>query len=219
MHALYPSTCATANKLCKCADPESLQTLTGFSKDLLILLSEINSLGSISDDLDTSMGQPLSGDQKRQRDDIERRLHCLNKNVHDDVIPPYEETHSISEAKRLAALMYLYARLDRAGPHEPCMVRLTSKILSIIPNISLRTNTVLWPLFITATLGIRPESDEDRKMVLGRLAALQKTRQLGNVKKARQVIESVWKARDLKFSNSGLGWDILRGRHQTISLA
>ncbi|KAI1495432.1 fungal-specific transcription factor domain-containing protein [Biscogniauxia marginata] len=216
-----PWMCETTNKLCAFADPRALQNLTGCSKELFILISEINSLGSVLDglDLDTHEQQPLSGDRKRWRDEIERRLHDLKQHVSTDVKSFDEETHNISEAKRLAALMYLYGRLDRASPHEPCMVRLTLKALSIIPKISLRTNTVLWPLFIIATLGIRPESDEDRNLVLGRLAALQNTRQLGNVKKARHVIESVWKARDLKISNPGLGWEVLQERHQTISLA
>ncbi|KAI1490164.1 fungal-specific transcription factor domain-containing protein [Biscogniauxia mediterranea] len=213
------SACATTNALCEFAEPESLQALTGFSKELLILISEINSLGSIRDNVNVSENQPLGRDQKQCRDEIERRLHHLNQRDRTNPNIPKEETHYISEAKRLAALMYLYARLDHASPHEPCMVRLTSQILSIIPNISLRTNTVLWPLFIAATLGIRPESDEDRRMVLNRLAALQDTRQLGNVKKARQVIESVWKARDINISDHKLSWDVLQGRHGTISLA
>ncbi|KAI5919031.1 fungal-specific transcription factor domain-containing protein [Camillea tinctor] len=213
------STCATANILCGFADPRSLQTLTGFSKELLILISEINSLGSTHDSANVNEKQPLNRDQKQWRDEIERRLYYLNQRDRSNLNLPKGETHHISEAKRLATLMYLYARLDHASPHEPCMVRLTCQILSIIPNISLRTNTVLWPLFIVATLGIRPESDEDRKMVLNRLAALQDTRQLGNVKKARQVIEGVWKARDINISNPKLSWEILQGRHGTISLA
>ncbi|KAK6073248.1 hypothetical protein SCUP234_08846 [Seiridium cupressi] len=51
------------------------------------------------------------------------------------------------------------------------------------------------------------------------LAALQQTRQLGNVKKARNIIEDVWKARELRPSKSVKGWKILQGRNQAISLA
>jgi hypothetical protein len=70
-----------------------------------------------------------------------------------------------------------------------------------------------------AVLGIRPECDEDRKMVLARLQALQETRQLGNVKKARGIIEDVWKARDLHSTDINRSWSILEGRDQALSLA
>ncbi|KAK8078691.1 hypothetical protein PG994_002498 [Apiospora phragmitis] len=121
--------------------------------------------------------------------------------------------------KRLAALLYLYGRLDDAGPQEPHMVRTTRQILGLLQSVSLRTNTLLWPLFIVGVLGIRSEDDEDRRLLLEKLAALQETRQLGHVKKARAAIEDVWGARELHTSQAGKGWSIIKGKCHAISLA
>lgn len=206
----------------------AIHTLTGCSKELMSLIAETTDLASIITYLEMSEAptSPKSGpidhppDIKHRRDDIERRIHQLEIPAHGvQTSSDSDNGHIIAESKRLAALMYLYARIDNANPFHPHMVRLTTQILSFLPKISLRTNTILWPLFIVATLGVRPESDEDRKLVLERLDALQQTRQLGNVKKARRIIEDVWKARDLRASGALMGWSILAGRHGTISLA
>lgn len=194
-----------------------LEALTGCSDGLLTSISEINRLGLLMREAATYRGDDMI---KRLRNDIERRLHQQDsKHGRDTPAVVDSEMATVAKVKRLAALMYLYSRIDSAGPQEPCMVRITTQILSLLPMISLRTNTILWPLFIVAVLGIRPERDEDRKVVLTRLNALQETRQLGNVKKARGVIEDVWKARDLRHSEACRGWTILEGRDQALSLA
>ncbi|EPE04131.1 zn 2cys6 transcription factor [Ophiostoma piceae UAMH 11346] len=236
------------------------RTLTGCSKDLVTLISEVTELAQHPDidQLRLASGQapstpiPVSpstamaslaltptahtGDEtnctiylQQRRDHIERGLHMLvekpaaGMNAHDwtDSSPSSSEgqMRHICEAKRLAALMYLYSRIDCSDPYKPHMVRLTQRIIELISGISTRTNTVLWPLFIVATLGVRPDCEDDRLVVLTKLTELQQTRQLGNVRKARQVIEDVWKARDLRASDAMRSWDILHGRLDTISLA
>lgn len=192
--------------------------MTGCSKKLFRAISEINRLGSLSFVVRRSETADAI-EFERGRNSIERELH-LQQQMAEYPEDSFEyEMAIVTEIKRLAALLYLYGRVDGASPHEKHMVRLTSEVLSLIPKISLRTNTLLWPLFIVSVLGIRPECDADKKLVLARLAALQKTRQLGNVKKARHVIEDVWKARELRPLEAAKGWSILEGRNQTISLA
>ena len=115
--------------------------------------------------------------------------------------------------------MYLYGRLDEAGPQETHMVKITNEILGLIQHISVRTNTLLWPLFIVAVMGIRTEDEENRTFLLEKLAALQESRQLGNVNKARRLIEDVWNARNLHPSQTWKGWSVLEGRYNAISLA
>ncbi|KUI55310.1 hypothetical protein VP1G_02690 [Cytospora mali] len=207
-----------------------VQTLTGCSKSMLCLLADITALA----DPDSSRSPAPGGDKipacertkgidaraaaKRERDGMERQLcHVYPVSIADSTVG--NEIRAISELKRLATLMYLYARIDDSSPYEPHMARLTEEILEVLPGIPLRTNTVLWPLFILGTLGVRPESDDHRKIVLQMLDSLQKTRQLGCVKKARQIIGDVWKARDLRTADAIKGWAILEGRHRNISLA
>lgn len=201
---------------CKLVDKSTVLALTGCSRDLLILISEINQMSS---EIGRSHRKPLPVRMQQRRDDVERRLHQLYQEVPEEFRSCKSEFSTVAEVKRLSAILYLYARIDGAGPHEPHMIRVTSQILSLVPKISIRTHTGLWPLFIVATLGIRPECDGDRKLLLSRLAALQQTRQLANVKKARKIIEDVWKSRDIRPEESQ-GWSILHGRrHGTISLA
>lgn len=200
-----------------------VHTLTGFSKQLFSLLSDINDLAILQSKemglfQDKRLPVAPASPYRQRRDNIERALHRV----------PLHETKStisipqdldISEVKRLTILMYLYARIDESSPSEPHMMRLTKTILNLIPRISLRTNTLLWPLFIVGVFGVRPESDGDRIIVLKTLDALQKTRQLGCVKKARDLIEHVWTIRDLSPAEAAKGRSILDGRHRKISLA
>ncbi|OTA92176.1 hypothetical protein M434DRAFT_32064 [Hypoxylon sp. CO27-5] len=203
-------------EMCKAVDRSTILALTGCPRDLLILISEINQISSLIEQANWAQLPPTI---QQRRDNVERLLHQLYQQVPEDFGSFKSEFVIIAEVKRLAALLYLYSRIDGAGPHEPHIIRVTSHILSLVPKISLRTHTGLWPLFIVATLGIRPECDEDRKLLLGRLAALQQTRQLASVKKARLIIEDVWKSRDLH-PNDSPGWSILQGRrHGAISLA
>jgi hypothetical protein len=205
------------DKFCTSADDATVLALAGCSTKLLATISEINRLGTTKVD---GQRQYTPDDDRRRRDHIERKLYSQGQILAaSSTVLPEPEVSLIAEVKRLATLLYLYGRIDGASPQEHHMVRITQQILVLIPQISLRTNTILWPLFIVAVLGVRPECDEERKIILARLAALQETRQLGNVKKARRVIEHVWRARDLKPSDAAKGWDILQGKHQTISLA
>ncbi|KAL2136227.1 hypothetical protein VTI74DRAFT_4857 [Chaetomium olivicolor] len=194
-------------------DDPTIQTLTGCSHQLLSLISKTSQL---------AYNQAVLGPTAEFtacRNHLERQLTKLCQPISHDATPDEAELALVAETKRLTALLYLYSRIDNAGPQEPHMVRLTAKILSLIQRASLRTNTILWPLFMVGTLGVRPEDDEHRKVVLERLAALQETRQLGNVKKARQIIEDVWKARDLRKSEATNAWSVLTDRYGTISLA
>lgn len=200
---------------CASADNSTVIALAGCSPALLTAISDINCIGTNSDEI----GVPISLAHRPRRDEVERTLHLQGRSPAFSGASTESEVSLIAEVKRLAALLYLYGRIDGAGPQESHMIKITTQILQLIPRISLRTNTILWPLFIVAVLGVRPECDEDRRLILARLAALQETRQLGNVKKARCVIEDVWKARDLRLSDATKGWAILEGKHRTISLA
>lgn len=203
-------------EMCQTVDNSSVLALTGCSRELLNLISEVNQLGSL---IEQSHQRTLPITLQQPRDNVEKLLHGLRQGVPEEFGSFQSELAIVAEVKRLATILYLYSRIDGAGPHEPHMIRATSQIMSLVPRISVRTHTGLWPLFIVATLGVRAECDEDRKLLLGQLAALQQTRQLANVKKARRVIEDVWKSRDLRPEESH-GWDILQGRrHGAISLA
>lgn len=194
--------------IAKLSDDESLQTMTGCSKDFLQMLSSINALAA---DVKKPSGSTPAKSIDERRLELERRLHGWNRDQQPDDLDDDDiaEGVLVAETKRLAGLLYLYSRTSYLGPRDPYMLKLTSRILHLISKVSSRTNAILWPLFMVATLGVRPECDADRAAVLERLDCLQRTRQLGSVKKARKVIDSVWRIRDLQASAANLGWDIL----------
>ncbi|KAI1769759.1 fungal-specific transcription factor domain-containing protein [Hypoxylon cercidicola] len=204
------------SEMCKSTNNSTILGITGCSKDLLTLISEITQMSLL---IEQSNTKPLPPAVQQRRDNVERHLHQLRQDIPGEFGSFKSEFIIVAEVKRLTAILYLYSRIDGAGPHEPHMIRITSQILSLLPKISLRTHTGLWPLFIVATLGVRPECDEDRKFILSRLTDLYQTRQLANVNKARLIVEDVWRLRDLRPEDSQ-GWSILQGRrHGAISLA
>ncbi|KAK8116554.1 MFS general substrate transporter [Apiospora kogelbergensis] len=206
-------------ELCYFTHESDILSLTGCTKKLIILISEISILCSLRE----TDGCSTSNDLTRRRNEAEQQLCQLSNILIDQPPAPTSsaitETHAIFEVKRQAALMYLYGRLDEAGPQETHMVKITNEILGLIQHISVRTNTLLWPLFIVAVMGIRTEDEENRTFLLEKLAALQESRQLGNVNKARRLIEDVWNARNLHPSQTWKGWSVLEGRYNAISLA
>lgn len=159
------------SSLCHLLDGEGtvLESLSGCSRRQIALLSEISDLASEA----SCPNDILEGTNSwgRTRDAIERKLHLMK----DTSVPSSSELPSrsakeeapwlVSELKRLTCLLYFYARVDGSNPSDPHMIRLTEKILELLPHVSLQTNTVLWPLFIVATLGVRSESDNDRKLI------------------------------------------------------
>ncbi|KAI4861766.1 fungal-specific transcription factor domain-containing protein [Hypoxylon rubiginosum] len=204
------------SEMCKSTNNPTILGITGCTKDLLILISEITQMSLL---IGKSNKNQLPPAVQRRRDNVERLLHQLRQDIPGEFGSFISEFAMVAEVKRLTTILYLYSRIDGAGPHEPHIIRITSQILSLLPKISLRTHTGLWPLFIVATLGVRPECDEDRKFLLGRLTELYHTRQLANVNKARLIVEDVWRLRDLRPEDSQ-GWNILEGRrHGAISLA
>lgn len=201
---------------------QAIDPLWGGSNELLNLVNAITDLADETAQT-PSPNRPDAGhgDISCRRDQIERRLYTLEQ------LPPKNhggehdsgETDKfaiVAETKRLAALIYFYVRLDGASPSHQAVSDLTSRILALLPRISLRTNTLLWPLFVVGTMGLQADSDEGRKVVLERLTALRETRHLGCVKKARQVIEEVWRSRDLGGGNAP---DLVVDRGGWLSLA
>lgn len=223
------------NDLLRSLEEHYVHTLTGCSKSLLCLLSEVTVLArSIESEQRAGASSPKQGTTvscdrqsrstfparfQRQRDSLERELYLQAPT--DSTISGQSggEGRNIAKVKRLASLLYFYARIDGACPSETHMMRLTEGILQLVPDISLRTNTLLWPLFVVGAFGVRPEADDDRKLVLHTLDSLQQTRQLGCVRKARSLMQDVWRARDLRSADAAKGWSVLDGRQSDISLA
>ncbi|EXJ86523.1 hypothetical protein A1O3_03474 [Capronia epimyces CBS 606.96] len=227
-------------------DHNHINGLTGCSKELLNLIMATTNLANAISDAER---HPREGSNRNaehafydtgQRDGIERRLHQIEQWLPSKYLSqsescpsptsslsPFSEPNRlhrleiIAEVKRLAALIYFYARIDRATPEHPQIIRLTASMLNLLRKVPVSANALLWPLYIVGTLGVQSCQDEHRALVLERLEALEKRRQLRNVKDVRQVVVDVWKQRDLQtLSSRELCWsDIAICHGKRISLA
>ncbi|EGE78939.2 hypothetical protein BDDG_01876 [Blastomyces dermatitidis ATCC 18188] len=74
--------------------------------------------------------------------------------------------------------------------------RIVNMIISLMENLP-DSPTLLWPLFIVGTVGLDDEAH--RRFVLDRLTSIQKTRNLGSVRRACMVVECAYRAKDIHF--------------------
>jgi len=196
------------------SDHQIISGLTGCSAELIGLVNDISDLAEgncVSETSDNTrrLSETCSFQDSQHssiQKDLERRLHHLKQSVPvweqlstaaDHGPPRSEMFRTIAETKRLAALIYYYSRVRLFTPYDAPIERATTHILRLLPKLPPSETALLWPLFIAGSLGVRWDRDQDRKVVLERLNVLQHKRQLGNVRKVRQIIEEVWKQRDL----------------------
>lgn len=133
-----------------------------------------------------------SGIFLERRHEIEQRLHSLHQisRLPDEAA----ELERIAETKRLCAIIYLHARLDKFNPGQGPIPRFTTRVLDLLHQLPMR-GTLLWPIFVIGTMGVQDE--EERRQVLDMLQKLLDSRPLSSIRKARGVILDIWIARDL----------------------
>lgn len=207
-----------------CGDTHGINPIFGCSKGLLDLVSAISGeceKNALSSPLLDGEDEESS---RHRRNVLERSLHSLRQDA-----PVFSSLSSIdastleqiglvAEAKRIAALIYLHGRLDALSPKQAPLPELCRKLVGVLQRISICTTTLLWPLFILAVFGIVPNDEEGRAFVLRTLVKIQSVRQLAHVKKARRIIEGVWKARDLQLNRDTLSWVLVCRQEGEVSL-
>ncbi|GKZ76274.1 hypothetical protein AnigIFM56816_005253 [Aspergillus niger] len=108
----------------------------------------------------------------------------------------------IAETKRLAAIIYLFNRIDGTAYYTDVMNAtksdkntFISALINVMSHLPDRA-TLLWPLYI---LGHASLEDEDhRRFVLDRLERMQRTRNLGSVRRARMAVKHAFRVVDVR---------------------
>ncbi|KAJ6185805.1 hypothetical protein N7519_007106 [Penicillium mononematosum] len=133
-----------------------------------------------------------------------------------------EDLERIAQVKHLAAFLYLNERLEneldiddreRRGVSEGCKSRLISSMIELISTLP-DMATLLWPLFVLGNTGL--ENEDQRRFVLDRLANIQKTRNLGSVKRTIDAVKHAFVTKSL-FSSGNKAW--VHETYRYISLA
>ncbi|OJJ68097.1 hypothetical protein ASPBRDRAFT_58147 [Aspergillus brasiliensis CBS 101740] len=162
-------------------DLDEIDTIMGCSRRLMLLINDISELP-----VDTRIATALI--------EIKQFLpqHSGDRN----------DLARIAETKRLAAMIYLFNRLDGTTYYADVMteikadkVTFINALINVMSQLPDRA-TLLWPLYI---LGHASLEDEDhRRFVLDRLERLQRTRNLGSVRRARMAVKHAFRVVDVR---------------------
>lgn len=202
---------------------------------LITLIHKISNLGRCYEDLEM---EPLSTRKEfeeyilNQRDDIQSEVEKLDQRI--QLFPEINDQSeycikTIAEIKRLSTLLYLFARVDLEtlyynNGHVTAqylekfeyMKSMKARLINLFKNLPQCPMSLLWPLFVLGL--VAATDDEERWFVLDKLVYLQKARELGNVKTAKDVVLAIWKERDLGLIS--FRWkDMIRGKTESLSLA
>ncbi|PWY67386.1 hypothetical protein BO83DRAFT_429588 [Aspergillus eucalypticola CBS 122712] len=171
----------------------------GFSHTLLLMIDEVTDLAWQERELDIQSAYRLK-----------HSLEVLRQTPpHADIdLHSGQECMVIAEANRLGAILLLYEICSSStstfsGPpfttEEKC--RYARQILKLIQahKSNMRRTAVipLWPLFLA---GCCVSDDNDRVVVLQIFQEWEAIRRFGNITPAREVIEMVWRRRDLNLN-------------------
>ncbi|KAH8812538.1 fungal-specific transcription factor domain-containing protein [Xylogone sp. PMI_703] len=202
---------------------EEIDPLMGCSRGLLDIINQISRV--TSDITEILSKRPLTGPEivsfTSTRNEIERSLHTVHQ------IPPVDSDGKVSdstylsqiaEVKRITALLYLHERittiLPPASRSSAAIASYKAGLIdSLIEQITPLRNspTLLWPLFVLGNAS--PEDEEHRRFVLERLDAMRRSRNLGSIRLARQLIEDKYRTWDLELEGE------MRPKGKWISLA
>lgn len=213
-----------------------IDLVLGCSPFLISLIHKISVLGKCFEEIElesSSQRHDLELEILYQADVLKQSLADLNQQL--PVMEMNDEsdretakfTEIIAEIKRLAASIYLYARIELEYQfyHDKLassVIAAKRKAKADIAQIIKLHNTLpdcyvslLWPVFI---VGIVATTEEERWFVLDSMTRMEKHRELRSVKSAKEVVLSIWKEKDL--GGSPIRWkDMIKGKANTISLA
>ncbi|OQE42256.1 hypothetical protein PENCOP_c004G05276 [Penicillium coprophilum] len=179
---------------------DTIDPYMGLSPALLLLINQVAELAWTCED----------GNIKINRKDVHQlktNLDSLQQKIPTEHIDPDTECAAIAEANRLGALLLLHeicltkAPMNRSGiptleseEKDVYVERILTLILKKKVNMMRTAVTPLWPLFLAGCCARR---EEERVIVLELFKELESIRRFGNITPAIEVVEMVWRQRDL----------------------
>ncbi|XRM36679.1 hypothetical protein ABZX51_000170 [Aspergillus tubingensis] len=183
---------------------DEIDTIMGCSRRLMLLINEISELPV---DTCTTPSSTTSSDDESVDIHLSEaaRIATALTNIQ-QFLPQHssdrDDLARIAETKRLAAIIYLFNRIDGTTYYTDVMTEtkadkdtFINALINVMTHLPDRA-TLLWPLYI---LGHASLEDEDhRRFVLDRLERMQRTRNLGSVRRARMAVKHAFRVVDVR---------------------
>ncbi|PYI03326.1 hypothetical protein BO78DRAFT_323076 [Aspergillus sclerotiicarbonarius CBS 121057] len=179
------------------SSPDIIDPYMGFSHTLLHLINQVADVAWAEREVDA---QTVYG--------LKTSLEMLHQTPPDGDVDSHSSM-TIAEANRLGAMLLLYEICSSPRTSSPfpsfaledkntCIRQILDLIQAHKTNIMRTAVVPLWPLFLA---GCCTPSDDERVIVLQLFNELEGIRRFGNITPAREVMEMVWRHRDLTQSD------------------
>ncbi|KAJ5654144.1 hypothetical protein N7490_001147 [Penicillium lividum] len=179
---------------------DNIDLYMGFSSSLLLLINQVAELACVPSDGKVQIDLATVSRLKKSLEEVEQVVPA--EHIH-----PNTECASIAEANRLGGLLLLQeiCSLRRTGLGNAHLTQIfqeknnyVGQILRLIlakkANMMRTAVLPLWPLFLA---GCCVREEEERFIVLQLFEELESIRRFGNIAPAMEVVEMVWRQRDL----------------------
>jgi hypothetical protein len=182
---------------------QEIDCIVGCSKELMSIILDISGRVRETRNPRTPACSTAEADQISWKHSIEAKLQVLEQHVPPSSCPISAATARLrytAAAFRDAALILLqYVDPRRACSADMKTRQWVTSILCLLNNCPVdptgSRSSSLWPFFIAAC---HVESDEERMFVLKRFHSMESRKRFGNIRPVREVVECVWKRRDLR---------------------
>ncbi|OJI84802.1 hypothetical protein ASPTUDRAFT_119195 [Aspergillus tubingensis CBS 134.48] len=194
---------------------DEIDTIMGCSRRLMGIIDDISDLPSDGNTVNI-MRNAGPADTYILR---AHRLSCDLINL-TQTLPAHlqhrEDIARIAETKRLAAFLYLIERVSSTAYRRQFIPRtdkgtLVSKMIDLISSLP-DSATLLWPLYVLGQTAL--DNQDHRRFVMDRLERIERTRNLGSVRRARTAMKDTFRIMDMRYSVQRRD-----GRFGNISLA
>ncbi|KAJ5176988.1 uncharacterized protein N7482_002865 [Penicillium canariense] len=180
--------------------PDIIDPYMGFSHSLLLLINQVTELAWVREDANDKITLSTVYQLKQDLENLQQRLPT-------EQIDPDTECAAIAEANRLGALLLLHETCSPTASNRnsclpslnleergDCVEQILSLILAKKANMMRTAVLPLWPLFLA---GCCAREEDQRVIVLQLFEELSGIRRFGNIAPAMEVVEMVWRQRDL----------------------
>lgn len=198
---------------------KEIDSIVGCSKELMTIIFDISCLFRDAHELRSSGSLDLKTDRLAWKRATETKLKDLQQHVsHVSDATSASVTrlqHTAAAFKEAAIILLQYLDPEHQSTSDTKTRECVTNVLALLSQCPIDPNgarsSSLWPFFIAAC---HVESDEERIFVLKRFHSMESRKRFGNIAPVREVVECVWKRRDLQVYGMERSSGVSNGRFE-----